>query len=199
MKYLILVLTILQFTFSSYGQGTVITRDLKTMNRVLLSKLELKALMACEKGDLKKLTKLIEANKIDLDYTIQNKPILIILPKNGRHKLVEYSLSKGANHKGINHKGITSLLAASSFKYDNIVDLLKKYGADGAIGHSPGDFLCVGYEKLKTNMSYSDVQHIVGSEFSIYGISDNGTNILNFGRDHSFIFENGKLSSWPCM
>lgn len=199
MKYLILILTILQVTISSYGQGTVITRDLKTMNRVLLSKLDAKTLMACEKGDLKKLTKLIEANKIDLDHTVQKKPILIICSQNGRYKLVDYLLSKGANPNSIDKKGRTSLLAASSFKYDNIVALLKKYGADGAIGHSPGDFLCVGYEKLKINMSYSDVQGIVGSEFSLYGISDNGINILNFGRDHSFVFENGKLSSWPCM
>ena len=50
----------------------------------------------------------------------------------------------------------------------------------------------------KKNMSYNDVPRIVGSEFSLFGISAHGTDIINFGRDHSFVFENGKLSSWPC-
>ncbi len=65
MKSLILVITIIHFTISSYSQGGVITRDLKTMNRVFLSKLDRKVLLACEYGQLKKLTKLVESNKID--------------------------------------------------------------------------------------------------------------------------------------
>ncbi len=193
------VITILQFTISSYSQVRVITRYLEPTNRLFLSELDRKTLIACEYGQLRKLTKLVEANKIDLEHTIQKKPILIICSQNGKYKLVEYLLSKGANPNSIDQIGRTSLLAASSFKYDQIVNLLKKYGAVGAIGHSAGDFLCVGYEKLKINMSYSDVQRIIGGKFSVDRISDDGTNILNFGTNDSFVFENGKLFSWPCM
>ena len=199
MKSLILVITIVHFTISSYSQGRVITRDLKTMNIASLSKLDRQALLAIEYGQMKKLKKLVEANKIDLEHTIQKKPILIICSQKGKYKLVEYLLSKGANPNSIDQLGRTSLLAASSFKHDKIVNLLKKYGADGAIGHSAEDFVCVGYEKLKKNMSYSDVQRIIGDKFSLSGISDKVTNIIYFTKNDSFVFKNGKLSSWPCM
>lgn len=88
-----------------------------------------KLLNAVEKGDIDTVKRLIEENKVPVDYNPYGKTPLILASRNGKLDIVKYLIAKGANIEAMDNNDWTPVLAASYECHLNVVKYLVEHGA----------------------------------------------------------------------
>ncbi len=102
-------------------------------------KLEIKLFKAAHNGNLDKVKRLVEIDRVDVNSTIFGRTALIWASSNGHLNVVEFLVEKGAEININDEEGQTALIWASEEGHLNVVEFLIEKGAEINIKDEEGE------------------------------------------------------------